>query len=360
MITGVIDQISLSSFFATHTFSVSNAIQKAGSVDELKEASKSFIKIIKSLNAKGVKVEFISKLINQLNRKVMLKLFQLTAPKALFDHACLIVMGSEGRGEQILKTDQDNALIIADDCALSDEAIHTFTCKYTEHLVDFGFSRCEGNIMVSNPYWCRRKQNFKDLIYEWVTQPSSENFMNLAIFYDAMAVSEDREMLEELKVYLFNVSSSSESFYRLFAKVVMDFDVPLGVFNGFVLESKDKEHSHELDIKKGGLFIIVQGIRALSLEHQLLRANTLKRIEELVALKVLDASFALELSEALKFLLTIKLTSNLKKFDEQKTMDNYIDPEQLSMMDKDLLKDSFKIVCKLKKKLEMRYRLNYL
>lgn len=359
-IVGIIDQISLSSFFATHTFSVSNTIQKAESIEELKDASKSFIKIIKSLNAKGVKVEFVSKLINQLNRKVMNKLFLLTAPKELIGNACLLVMGSEGRGEQILKTDQDNALIIADDCKLSDEEIQVFTLQYTEHLVDFGFPRCEGNIMVSNPYWCLRKQAFKDRIYEWITQPSSDNFMNLAIFYDAMAVTEDRAMLNELKEYLFNVSASSESFYRLFAKVVMDFDVPLGVFKGFVFDTKDKEHKHELDIKKGGLFIIVQSIRALALEHKLMRANTLRRIEELKDLKVLDEEFAKELSDALKFLMGIKLTSNLIKYDKGESMGNYINPDHLSMMEKDLLKDSFIIINKLKKKLEMRYRLNYL
>ena len=67
-IVGILDQISLSSFFATNTFSVSNQIVNAETVEELKEASLSFIKIIKSLNAKGVKIEFIARLINQLNK----------------------------------------------------------------------------------------------------------------------------------------------------------------------------------------------------------------------------------------------------------------------------------------------------
>lgn len=358
-ITGVIDQISLSSFFATHTFSVSNSISKAETIEELKEASQSFTKIIKSLNAKGVKVDFISKLINQLNRKVMNKLFKMTAPEKLVGKACLVVMGSEGRAEQILKTDQDNALIIADDCELSDEEILKYTHDYTEHLVDFGFPRCEGNIMVSNPYWCRRQKDFKDLIFEWITQPSGDNFMNLAIFYDAMAVTDDREMLMELKEYLFKIGSTSKSFYMHFAKIIMDFDVPLGFFDGFVFDSSDKEHDHEIDIKKGGIFIIVQSIRTLSLEHKLIRVNTIKRIKELQELGELDEEFASELIEAFKFLLQIKLKSNLEKLDSRQKIDNYINPDDLNTMDKDLLKDSFKIVNKLKKKLEMKYKLNY-
>jgi len=358
-IVGIIDQISLSSFFATHTFSVSNEIDKAETIEELKNASKSFIKIIKSLNAKGVKVEFISKLINQLNRKMMNKLFKITAPDELKNKACLVVMGSEGRGEQVLKTDQDNALIISDDCSLSDEDILKYTHDYTEHLVDFGFPRCEGNIMVSNPYWCRREKDFKDLIYEWIMKPSGDNFMNLAIFYDALAVTDDRTLLDNLKEYLFKIGSTSKTFYMHFAKIIMDFDVPLGFFDGFVFNSDDKEHKNEIDIKRGGIFILVQSIRSLSLENKVLRSSTQKRIKELNKLNVLDDEFASELSQAFNFFLTIKLKSNLQKLDSGEKIDNFINPDNLTTMEKDLLKDSFKIVNKLKKKLEMHYKLNY-
>ena len=358
-ISGIIDQISLSSFFATHTFSVSNEIDKAENLEELKKASQAFTKIIKSLNAKGVKVDFISKLINQLNRKVMHKLYRMLAPEALIGKSCLIVMGSEGRGEQILKTDQDNALIIADDCEISDEKILEFTHTYTETLVDFGFPRCEGNIMVSNPYWCRRQKDFKSQIYDWVMKPSGDNFMNLAIFYDALAATGDRELLTDLKEYLFKIGSNSKSFYMHFAKIIMDFDVPLGFFDGFVYDSSDKEHENEIDIKKGGIFIVVQSIRTLSLENKLMRTNTLKRIQELEKLAVLDKEFASEITQAFNFLLTIKLKSNLEKLDSGEKIDNYINPDNLTTMERDLLKDSFKIVNKLKKKLEMHYKLNY-
>jgi CBS domain-containing protein len=358
-ICGIIDQISLSSFFATHTFSVSNEIDKAESVEELKIATKSFTKIIKSLNAKGVKVDFISKLINQLNRKVMHKLFEKLAPEGLVSKSCLVVMGSEGRGEQVLKTDQDNALIVANDCTVSDEDILKFTKEYTEILVDFGFPRCEGNIMVSNPYWCRRQKDFKNLIFEWVTKPSGDNFMNLAIFYDAVCATGDRDLLDELKKHLFKIGSTSKTFYMHFAKVIMEFNVPLGFFDGFVFDSSDKKHKNEIDIKKGGIFILVQSIRTLSLEHKLMRANTLKRIEELKQLGELDEEFASEITEAFNFLCTIKLKSNLEKMDAAQKIDNYINPNNLNTMEKDLLKESFKIINKLKKKLENHYKLNY-
>jgi CBS domain-containing protein len=358
-ITGILDQISLSSFFATNTFSVSNKIVKAETVEELKIASLSFIKIIKSLNAKGVKIEFISRLINQLNKKLLDKLYKILAPRELYEKSCLVVMGSEGRGEQILKTDQDNALIIRDDCNISDEELQEFTNKFTETLVDFGFPRCEGNIMVSNPYWCRKESDFKNLIFKWINEPSGDNFMNIAIFYDAVCVSGNKDLIISLKEYLFKVAGNTQTFYSHFAKVISSFDVPLGFFDGFVFNNKDDKHKNEIDIKKGGIFIIVQGIRSLSLENKLLNTSTAKRIQRLIDIGILDAEFGKELTMAFNFLTNLKLKSNLEKLDKKATIDNYINPNELNTMEKDLLKDSFKIVSKLKKKLEFHFKLNY-
>ena len=358
-IVGILDQISLSSFFATNTFAVSNQIINAETLEELKEASHSFIKIIKSLNAKGVKIEFISKLINQLNKKLLDKLYKILAPKELIGKSCLVVMGSEGRAEQILRTDQDNALIISDDCSISEEKLREFTHLFTETLVDFGFPRCEGNIMVSNSYWCRKQSDFKELIYEWVNSPSGDNFMNIAIFYDALCVSGDIEIIKELKNYLFKISSNSQSFYTNFARVINSFDVPLGFFDGFVFNSKDEKHKDEIDIKRGGIFIIVQGIRSLSIQNRVLNTNTIKRINSLKELKVLDDESAKELIMAFNILNSLKLKASLEKLDKKEKIDNFVNPNRLTIMEKDLLKDSFKIVNKLKKRLENHFKLNY-
>jgi len=358
-IIGILDQISLSSFFATNTFAVSNEIVHAETVEELKVAAHSFIKIIKSLNAKGVKIEFISKLINQLNKKLLNKLYRLLAPKELVDNSCLVVMGSEGRGEQILRTDQDNALIIDDTCNLDKKSIEQFTCVLTETLVDFGFPRCEGNIMVSNSYWCRKKSDFKELIYSWINEPTPDNIMTTSIFLDSTCVSGNKKLLSELKEYLFNAVGNSQTFNSNFAKVITNFDVPLGFFDGFVLDSKNSQHKNELNVKKGGIFIIVHGIRALCLEKHIFKTNTTKRIKALIEIGVFDDETAQELIMAFNFLSKLKLKFSLEKLDKKEKIDNYLNPDSLNSMEKDLLKDSFKIVIKLKKKLDYHFKLNY-
>ena len=268
-------------------------------------------------------------------------------------------MGSEGRAEQILRTDQDNALIVSNDCTISEEDLRTFTHNFTETLVDFGFPRCEGNIMVSNPYWCRKSDDFKDLIFSWINEPSGDNFMNIAIFYDALCVSGDINMIKDLKEYMFKISSHSQSFYTNFAKIISSFDVPLGFFDGFIFNSKDEKHKKEIDIKRGGIFILVQGVRSLSIQNRVLNTNTIKRIQALNKLNVFDDENAKELITAFNFLNNLRLKISLIKLDKNEKIDNFVNPNTLNNMEKDLLKDSFKIVNKLKKRLEHHFKLNY-
>ncbi len=197
-ISGIIDQISLSSFFATHTFSVSNEIDKAETVEELKIAMQSFTKIIKSLNAKGVKVDFISKLINQLNRKIMDKLFKKLAPEALIGKSCLVVMGSEGRNEQIIKTDQDNALVVKNDIDV--EQYRPYMEEMISSLIDFGYPPCEGNIMVSNPFWCKTVKEYEDESVEIIFMATSKREVSHEIkkYQPNLLIIEPKEIVKEM------------------------------------------------------------------------------------------------------------------------------------------------------------------
>jgi CBS domain-containing protein len=357
-IIGVLDLISLTSFFASHTYSVILELDNAQSLEELKLASKKFVRVIRILFAKGVKVRYISKIIGQLNNKLFTKLFSLLAPSELQEQSALIVMGSEGRAEQILRTDQDNALILSNDCTVSKEVIDQFTQAYTHHLVDFGFPRCQGNIMVSNPYWAKSQSEFETTIFNWVNNPDGESFMNLAIFYDAFCVAGDKNLLLELKRYLNNVSTSSQTFHSHFAKAVLQFETPLSLFSNFIVDKN--EHKDELDIKKGGIFPIVHGIRALALEQHLNKTTTVERIKVLNDKEIIDKEFASELIESFNFLLTLRLKFRLEKIDARKPLDNYINPNKLNSLEKDLLRDSFKIVDKFKKFITYHYKLNQL
>ncbi len=357
-IVGVLDLISLTSFFASHTYSVMMELDKTNNIEELKLASEKFVRVVRTFYDKGVKVRYISKVISQLNNKLFAKLFEFLAPEELKEHSALIIMGSEGRGEQILRTDQDNALIISDNCKASKESIEEFANKFTEHLVDFGYPRCEGKIMVSNPLWRQTTTEFENTLTDWIKSLDREKVIKLAIFYDGLCVAGDKHLLINLKTHLSEVAKGAKMFHTFFASPVLSFATPLGMFANFVLDKK--EHKDELDIKKGGIFPIVHGVRSLALEHNIKRTNTVHRLKDLNNMGILDREFTSELIESFTFLLSLRLKFRLDKIDAIEELDNYIKPNKLNTLEKDLLRDSLKIVDKFKKFLRYHFDLDRL
>jgi CBS domain-containing protein len=349
-VIGILEQLDLLSYFANHSYLVSVKIKKATNLEELKEASRDFIHIVRKLHAKGTKIEYISKLISELNTKIYEKLYKIILPKKFQMKACLIVMGSEGREEQILKTDQDNALIVHDDEVIEDYL--PYMQEFTKTLIELGFPTCKGNIMVSNPYWCKKISSYKDEIDRWIESPSRNDYMYLAIFLDSLAVAGDSSYLQTLKESIFSTPYRTDVFMANFAKNALLFETPIGIFTNLIASS------NKLDIKKGAIFPIVQGIRALALEWQLPQTNTIARIRQLEKKEILETSFAQALIEAFDTLLNLRLHQKLNSNLSNSNINNEIDLTTLNQLELELLKDSFKIVNKFKKFLIHHFKIN--
>ena len=346
---GILEQIDVLSHFANHTYVVDSKIKNAKTIEDLKEASIELINTIKTLNAKGVKVNHISNLIGQLNTKVYKNLYRLIVPKEIQKDACFIVMGSEGRNEQIMKTDQDNALVVKD--GVDVEQYRPYMQKMTETLIDFGYPPCEGNIMVSNPFWCKTVEEYKKETARWIEAPDMQNYMDLAIFFDAFAVAGDKELLIGLKDDLFNKLHDKDVFMAYFAKATLTFDTPSTVAN-FMTKT------YNIDIKKTGVFPIVQGVRSLALRERIRETTTVKRIKILQAKKVIEQDTAHELLEAFDVLNTLRLKSHLQKLQDGKEINNEVDTHSLGKIERDLLKDSFKIVNDFKKFINYTFKID--
>jgi CBS domain-containing protein len=351
-IVGILEQLDLLSHFANHTHLIAASIDRAVSIDELQNAQRSLTHLVRSLTSKGVRVRYVSKLVSELNAKVYRKVFEMVVPASLQERCALIIMGSEGRGEQILRTDQDNALIIRDG---EDEAsFEPYMMKLNEHLLQLGFPKCNGNVMVSNPYWRRSVSGYQKLIEEWIGTLNEESLMGLSIFLDAQCVAGDEKLLNMCRDSLFGQFEGRSDMLAHLAKAALAFETPLSLIGGFVLGRA--EHGSEFDIKKGGIFAMVHGIRILSLEHKITHTNTTERIKELNNIGLFDKRFASELIEAYDTLLSIRLRFILAQKqgnDEQ----NYVNPKLLSKAERDLLKDAFKIVNTFKKFLTYHFHL---
>jgi len=341
-IVGILEQLDLLSYFANHSHLIVVQIDKANSVEELKDAQSDIKNLILTLQAKGVKVRYITKLVSTLNEKMYTKLFSMCLSQELQESCALIVMGSEGRGEQSIKTDQDNALIIKDGVDI--ELFREPMIQLNSYLLDLGFPKCEGNIMVSNEFWRRNVKGYKSLIDSWTATLAADALQNLSIFLDAKCVTGNCQLLDELISYLHNSFHTRDDVLAHLAKAVLSFETPLSIFSGFVLE---REHNNKLDLKKGGIFALVHGIRVLSLQYEITETNTIERIKQLNNKGIFDKKFATELIESFDSLSSIRLKAMLES--KEISNSNYINPKNLEKNQRDLLKDSFRIINKFKK-----------
>ena len=265
------------------------------------------------------------------------RLFGMIAPDEIRTGSCLVVMGSEGRGEQVVRTDQDNGLILAG--PVDKATLDAFRDDFSGALASFGFPPCPGNVMVRNPVWSKPLSDYLADFRRWVVLPDEAAHMNVAIFYDARAVAGDAELLTKAKAVLIDLIRGEQAYLAHFARAVDAFTTPIGLFNNLITSEGNGD---SLDLKKGGIFPIVHGIRSLAIEHGLLETATDKRIAQLREIGVLKADFARELSQTFQFLLMLRLDGQLAA--SAGTSGTLVRPSSLSSMERDLLRDAFQVV----------------
>jgi CBS domain-containing protein len=355
-VVGVLSQLDLMAFVASHSHLIALQAAQAGDVAELGTAARQIDGLIRVLHGDGVRVEVIAGLVGELNRQVFERLWELLAPEALRANSCLIVMGSEGRGEQIVKTDQDNALILRD--GFEAEGLEAVTEAFTAALIDFGYPPCPGGIMLSRPLWRQPLAGFKAALGEWILGADPEGPMHLAIFLDAAAVAGDVGLLTAARDRVDRLLSGSDAFYARFASAVQSFGEDGSWWSR--LPGLRGREAAEIDLKKLGIFPIVHGVRTLALQYRVRALGTAERLGALVAAGRIDAALARDLTEALRFLIGLKLAANLRQMADGRTPDNRIRLVELGTLERQALKDSLGIVRRFKQWLGRHYRLDAL
>lgn len=342
---GMLDMTQILSAFSTHSHVLTLSIARASSIEELALASSKQRQLVESLLSNGIRTRFIMELISAVNEQIIEKAFELIVPPALHDHCCLIVLGSEGRGEQILKTDQDNALIIED--GLEWPQCAQIMDNFTHTLQQLGYPLCPGNVMVNNPKWVKSQHEWMSTISGWVQAAAPDQVMDLAIVADAHAVAGNRDLLTPISQHLHQLMTNKMLVLQEFTRPALQFSIPLTLFGNV---KKDKEG---LDLKRGGIFPIVHGIRALALEYAVSEKNTFDRIEVLRQKRILEPDTADNLSEALKLFFKLRLAQQLSHQHSH----NRIDLKTLERTERDLLRHSLHVVKKFKQFLGYHYQI---
>jgi CBS domain-containing protein len=262
-------------------------------------------------------------------------------------------MGSEGRGEQIMRTDQDNALIIRD--GFSHPNLAEFADSFNQQLAALGYPLCDGNIMMTNPMWRQPLQEFTAQISRWFQNTDPMQAIYLSAILDSEYVCGDETLLTQVREHLKVAHRHSDPmFVRQFARAALQF----GDVNQWwqrLAPLLGKTNDATIDLKKSGLFPLVHGIRSMALEYDILHVpSTRGRLRALVQAGVFNQERATTLNEALEFFMGQRLAVALatdNKYARQ------VDPMTLSALERDVLKECLSVVKSFKNQLRQHYQL---
>jgi CBS domain-containing protein len=355
-IVGVLEALDVFSFLSNHSYLINLQISEAKDLDALRSSALQITRLISILQRSGTKVNMIATLVQELNAKLFERAWHLIAPAELVANSCLFVMGSEGRGEQLLKTDQDNGLVLRDGYTPPAD-LAVICAAFSQALADFGYPECPGRIMVSNPQWRQSTSQLRSTVRRWLMMPDADGLMALAIFIDAAPVCGDASLLEAVRNEIFALAADSDAMLARFASAIQLFDQGSGWWNRLLLRENGIE---QLDLKKAAIFPLVHGVRSLALARRIAATGTAERVAALVAMDALPAALGTDLVDSLHFFMSLRLQAGLGEIEMGQPVSGGVAPGALSSLDRDLLKDTLSVVKRFKLLLRQRFHLDAL
>ncbi len=319
--------------------------------------------VVRALVEEGAKANNITKVISELNNKIAHRLLSMLDEqfgKVDFPF-CWITYGSEGRQEQTFKTDQDNAIIF--DVLSGEEAawklarahIRNFAREAVEHLESCGYSLCKGNMMASNPRWRKPYKIWEDYFTSWLNNPEPDEVLHATIFFDFRPVYGELKLAENLKDLLTSLAPGKSFFLMHLARDCISAKPPLTFFKNFVVE-KDGKYKDRVDLKSQGLTPFVNFARLLALANGVRETNTVERLDALARLDAIPHELYSEAKEAYEYQMQLRLVHQLRAIEEEQPPDNYIDPGELSDLERQTLKEAFGVIGRIQGYVKNRFR----
>jgi CBS domain-containing protein len=362
ILRGVITNHDLMLLQGTSPLSFAKDIENQHSLDGLAPLSDKLNKIIGLLLKEGAKASNITKIISELNDRLVKKVLEIAekkygAPPVPY---CWIAYGSEGRKEQTFKTDQDNAIIYADpETPDQAEAAKTYFSEFSvfvrDGLVKCGFPPCEANFMASNPQWCQPLSVWKKYFLTWITMPNPEALLKSLILFDFRGLYGALGLAAELREYLVRNLKDQNLFLAMLASVIMKNRPPLGFFKSFVVE-KSGDHKDELNLKIRGIGPLVDLIRFFALESGVHETSSLERLQAMKDTHPIVIELGEEIEQAFEFITLLRIHHQLDQMEKKEPLDNFINPTMLSNLEKKSLKESFQLILKIQDAITELYK----
>ncbi len=361
---GVVSERDLFSLQRLSVGEIAKSIEHAETADALAIAAREVRRLAGALLAQGLGAEQLTQFVTTLNDAVAGQALVLAArehaPPSM--HWCWLGLGSEGRMEQTLATDQDNALIFLpapeDDLDKTRAAFLKFSESANRILDQCGFPLCKGNIMARNPKWCLTSAEWRKTFSAWLSTPHPEALLNAAIFFDFRALHGDKNLADALRQWLNQQTNSRAMFFHLLVQNALQVRPPLGVLRDFVAD--DSEQPGTIDLKKYGARPFVDAARIFALKQGVSASNTAERIRMAATRMRMPPDEVSAIVDAFHFIQLLRLRHQEEVIPVDAVTanpsPNRINPDNLNELDRRILKEALRQARKLQSRLEMDFQ----
>jgi CBS domain-containing protein len=368
-IVGIISEHDFQLEIGSSPIGMIGDIDKSDSVETLINLRPNIDRILEMAIRRSGAVKPMVALIAELNDRITRQIIKVIEKEMVTEGAgappapyCWLAMGSEGRSEQTLYTDQDNALLYADVPEADDPQVKKWFLLFSRRVVDaldrYGIPKCSGGMMASNPQWCQNLSSWERLFSNWISEPTPWSLRMATVFFDFRSITHEFDGAGHLRQMLTHTARKKKHFLRLLAQNALFNHPPLGFLRQLVVE-KSGEHKNKLNLKLSGLAPVVDAARVLALELGIETTNTMERLEKITDRKILEPDFLSAIDNAYDFINFIRITHHLKALSRGSRMQNFIDPVSLNPMQRKMLKESFAIISRLQEQLGARYQARF-
>ncbi|MDC6351325.1 DUF294 nucleotidyltransferase-like domain-containing protein [Zeaxanthinibacter sp. PT1] len=360
-IVGVISKNDLIVALGNNPSVLIKAVKRATKVKQVKAAHKGIMRLLQGYLDNNIPMSITLKIISELNDACVKQVIHICLEKM---HApppvpfAWLAMGSQGRREQLLKTDQDNAIIYQDVEPKKEEATQgyflKFATKVNKALQQIGYEYCPAEMMASNPDWCKNLAAWKLTVSGWISNPGKEQVLLSSIFFDYNSVYGDSKLVDQLSQHIFEATEDYPKFFYHLAEGALQNPSPSGFFRDFLVE-QDGAHKDFFDLKRRALMPLTDAARVLILSQKIKSiSGTVERYEKMAELEENNRELYLSCSYATKALLKFRAKQGMLHHDSGR----FIALNTLSKEEKIKLKRTFKTIKEIQTLIAVRFKVS--
>ncbi len=357
-LVGMLTATDLARHQSTNSAFIATDIRKAKGIEDLARASHRLPDLQIQLATAGASALHIGEAVSCITDSITNRLLEMAEAKLGAPPVPYVWMaaGSQARREQTSHSDQDNALIISDAMHPGDDEYFAALAQYvSDGLNSCGFIYCPGDAMATNPQWRQPLGNWRRNFATWIEKPQPMALMLSSIFFDMRAVGGDLSLFGQLQEEILKKTRNNRIFIAFLASNALQHKPPLGFFRQFVL-IHGGDHADTLDLKHRGIVPITDLARTHALSEGLAPVNTTERLRAVGETTAMSAEMAENLKDALEFIASLRIRHQADQLRIGKKADNFLPPNNLSELERDHLKDAFKVIQTMQEALGNRYQ----